>query len=91
MFLEGYGMNRRQTLSLLIEHKQELVLRFGVARLALFGSVARDAAKTGSDVDVLVDFDSPATSARYFLGRAVLSGGFVGLCGRFSYRKSLAS
>ena len=59
-------MNRTQTLSLLTEHKQVLAQRFGVARLALFGSVARDTAKAGSDVDVLVEFDGPATSARYF-------------------------
>ena len=59
-------MNSTQTLSLLTEHKQVLVQRFGVARLALFGSVVRDAAQVGSDVDVLVAFDDPATSARYF-------------------------
>ena len=59
-------MNRTQTLSLLTEHKQVLAQRFGVARLALFGSVARDTEKAGSDVDVLVAFNGPATSARYF-------------------------
>lgn len=59
-------MNRSTTLQLLSEHKKELAQRFGVVRLALFGSVARDAAKEGSDVDVLVAFDGPATSARYF-------------------------
>lgn len=59
-------MNRTQTLQLLTEHKPVLAQRFGVARLALFGSVVRDAAKEGSDVDVLVTFDGPATSARYF-------------------------
>lgn len=59
-------MNCSQTLKLLTEHKPVLVQRFGVARLALFGSVVRDAAKEGSDVDVLVVFDGPATSERYF-------------------------
>lgn len=59
-------MNRTQTLQLLTEHKPVLAQRFGVVRLALFGSVVRDAAKAGSDVDVLVAFDGPATSARYF-------------------------
>lgn len=37
-----------------------------MTHLALFGSTARDSAGTGSDVDVLVAFDGPATSARYF-------------------------
>lgn len=59
-------MNRSTTLQLLTTHKPILAQRFGVVRLALFGSVVRDAAKEGSDVDVLVAFDGPATSARYF-------------------------
>ena len=59
-------MNRSRILKLLVEHKQLLTQRFGVVRLALFGSVARDAAKAGSDVDILVAFDGPATSSRYF-------------------------
>jgi predicted nucleotidyltransferase len=37
-----------------------------VTRLALFGSTARNTATSGSDVDVLVAFDGPATSKRYF-------------------------
>ena len=43
-----------------------LTQRFGVTRLALFGSTARDSAKTNSDVDILVSFDGVATSQRYF-------------------------
>ena len=34
--------------------------------LALFGSVARNRATSKSDVDVIVSFDGPATSKRYF-------------------------
>ena len=59
-------MNRQRTLELLTESKPELQDRFGVIRLALFGSVARDTAGSGSDVDILVAFDGPATSQRYF-------------------------
>jgi uncharacterized protein len=59
-------MNRSQTLQLLTEHKSVLAQRFGISSLALFGSAVRDTAKEGSDVDVLVAFDGPATSARYF-------------------------
>ena len=40
--------------------------RFGVVDLALFGSTLRGEARADSDVDVLVRFDGPATSARYF-------------------------
>jgi len=59
-------MNREQTLVLLSQHKPVLAERFGVLRLALFGSMARGTARPDSDVDVLVAFDGPATSKRYF-------------------------
>ena len=59
-------MNRLQVIQLLTEHKGFLQSRFGVTRMALFGSTARDTARDDSDVDVLVAFDGPATSPRYF-------------------------
>lgn len=59
-------MNRQRVLKLLSRSKPELQARFGVIRLALFGSIARDTATSGSDVDILVAFDGPATSRRYF-------------------------
>ncbi|MBD9513004.1 MULTISPECIES: nucleotidyltransferase family protein [unclassified Pseudomonas] len=59
-------MDRRHTLTLLESCKPELANRFGVVRLALFGSTARDDAGPDSDVDILVSFDGPATSERYF-------------------------
>jgi len=59
-------MNRQRALELLTSSKSELQARFGVTRLALFGSTARNTATSDSDVDVLVAFDGPATSKRYF-------------------------
>ena len=59
-------MNRATVLALLTEHKPVLTQRFGVLRLALFGSMARDAARPDSDVDVLVAFDGPSTPQVYF-------------------------
>jgi hypothetical protein len=59
-------MTRAETLALLSHHKDEMRRRFGVCTLALFGSRARDQAHAGSDIDFLVEFDGPATSARYF-------------------------
>ena len=59
-------MNRTQALHLLTQHKAELARRFGVKDLALFGSTVRNSACEGSDVDILVAFDGPATSSRYF-------------------------
>lgn len=59
-------MDRSQTLHILREHRGILERRFGVTRLALFGSTVRNAAREDSDVDILVAFDGPATSQRYF-------------------------
>ena len=59
-------MNRPETLALLSQHKPEMQRRFGVRTLALFGSRAREQSHANSDIDVLVEFDGPATSARYF-------------------------
>ena len=59
-------MKRQRALGLLAHSKPELQTRFGVVRLALFGLTARDTAGIGSDVDILVAFDGPATSKRYF-------------------------
>ena len=59
-------MNRTDVLHHLAASKAELLHRYGVTRLALFGSVVRDSARADSDVDILVSFDGPATSSRYF-------------------------
>lgn len=59
-------MDRQRALSLLRKHKPELMRRFGVVDIALFGSTARGQARPDGDVDVLVAFDGPATSKRYF-------------------------
>ncbi len=59
-------IDRQKVLKILKEAKPLLAQRYGVTRLALFGSTVRDEAKPDSDVDILVDFDGPATSSRYF-------------------------
>lgn len=59
-------MKRDAVIELLEQHKAILMQRFGVRDLALFGSMARDKAHDDSDVDILVSFDGPATSKRYF-------------------------
>ena len=59
-------MNRKQILALLAERRQELAARFAVKRLGLFGSAARDELRDGSDIDLLVEFEGPATFDGYF-------------------------
>jgi uncharacterized protein len=50
--------------SRLARHRDEL-RACGVRSLALFGSAARGEAAPASDLDLLVDFDGPATFDRY--------------------------
>ena len=59
-------MNRDEVLDQLARNKPTLVARYGVDRLALFGSTVREAARADSDIDILVSLDGPATSERYF-------------------------
>jgi len=49
-------MTSQQVLQRLSENLPEIRQRFGVRELAIFGSVARDEAQPGSDLDVLVEF-----------------------------------
>ena len=49
-------MEREIALQILRQNKAEIT-SYGVKSLALFGSVARDEARPGSDVDLLVEFD----------------------------------
>ncbi|MDX2211948.1 MAG: nucleotidyltransferase family protein [Oculatellaceae cyanobacterium bins.114] len=51
-------MRKQEVLTLLVKH-QNTLKDFGVKSLMLFGSVARDEARTDSDVDLLVEFDRP--------------------------------
>lgn len=59
-------MKKQQAIELLTRSKPLLQKQFGVTRLALFGSTARDTAQPNSDIDILITFDTPATSKRYF-------------------------
>ena len=60
------SLDRGGVIEILREHRETLAERFGVTRLALFGSFARDQATDASDIDILVGFDGPATSRSYF-------------------------
>ena len=59
-------LEKSAVLRLLQQEKDLLAREYGVTELALFGSFSRDDAEAGSDVDILVKFDGPATSKRYF-------------------------
>lgn len=57
-------MRKDEALKLLTQHKPELVRRFGITDLALFGSTARDEARADSDSGVLVEFDGRSMANR---------------------------
>lgn len=57
-------MRLEEILERLRAHRKELA-GFGVKTLALFGSVVRGEARPDSDLDVLVEFEGPATFDRY--------------------------
>jgi hypothetical protein len=52
-------MRCAEIVRILRDQQHELRRRFGVRSLAIFGSLARDAATETSDVDLLVEFDRP--------------------------------
>lgn len=58
-------MNRAKVLEVLNEHRDLVRERFGAKHLALFGSAARDELRADSDIDVLVEFEGPATFDGY--------------------------
>ena len=67
-------MNREQVLSLLNQHREDIRQRFAIKHLALFGSAAWDEMHEGSDVDVLVEFEGPATFDGYMGLKSFLEG-----------------
>ena len=52
-------MTRERVFEILRDNRDRLKTDFGVASLALYGSIARDQATDASDVDLLVEFDRP--------------------------------
>lgn len=59
-------MKKQEAIEILTRLKPELIERFGINRLALFGSTVRNEATDNSDIDIVVSFDGVATSKRYF-------------------------
>lgn len=58
-------MDLNSLLKILNEHKQEIQRNFGVKSLRIFGSTVRGENKPESDIDILVEFNGPATFDEY--------------------------
>jgi predicted nucleotidyltransferase len=56
---EGQLMKRDEVLRILIEQKSDFLRHYPISSLSVFGSVARDNARSDSDVDILVEFSQP--------------------------------
>ncbi len=59
-------MGNAQIISTLRQNIDDLIGRFDVASLSVFGSVARNEQHEQSDVDILVCFRGPARFRNYF-------------------------
>ncbi|NDA62472.1 MAG: nucleotidyltransferase [Chitinophagia bacterium] len=51
--------NLNSIIEILQKHKSELVDKYGLSQLAIFGSYARSQQRQNSDVDILVEFNRP--------------------------------
>ena len=61
-------MNRQQIIAIL-KDKKNLLNSYGVRKLYLFGSSARNEANEASDIDVIVEFDPQARIGLFQLSR----------------------
>ena len=52
-------MNLEEIRALLEAHKEYLERKYGVKRIGVFGSYARNEQNAGSDVDILIEFYEP--------------------------------
>jgi len=58
-------MQHTNLLSLLTKDREENIRRFGIKKLGIFGSAARNEMHAGSDIDVLVEFQALPTFDAY--------------------------
>lgn len=56
---------KKQALDILSKNQNYIKSNFGIEKIALFGSLARDAMSSSSDIDILVNFKEP-TFDHYF-------------------------
>lgn len=67
--MEATALTRDLAIQRLIAAEPD-IRRFGVRRLALFGSVLRGDARPDSDVDLLIEFDPDQKTFDHFMGLA---------------------
>ena len=55
----GAVMNKNEVIRILRQYKKDVAGKYGITRMGLFGSVARDEATPNSDIDVFVGMSKP--------------------------------
>lgn len=61
-------MTKTEVLGYLKAHKTELKERFGVIKIGLFGSFARDEQREDSDIDLAIEIEKERKSLKNFFG-----------------------
>ncbi len=61
-------MTKIEILDYLISHKTELREKFGVIKIGLFGSFARDEQREDSDIDLAIEIEKDKKSLKNFFG-----------------------
>jgi hypothetical protein len=61
-------INTKQELFSIIKLQQQNILAFGVIKIGVFGSFARDTANEESDVDFFIEFKPESKTLKNFLG-----------------------
>jgi predicted nucleotidyltransferase len=68
-------IDKKYILEFLANHKSEMQNRFGVVRIGLFGSYARDEATEKSDIDIAVEMNSERIFRSFFALEEFLEAG----------------
>ena len=66
MSLEDVSMTRDDIITFLTHHKSEIEQRYGVTKIGLAGSYARNEATLESDIDIIVEIKSPNKFRSFF-------------------------
>jgi len=59
-------MNKNQIVEFLKSHKEDMLRKYGVKKIGLFGSYARNEATENSDIDIVVEMDAHHIFRNFF-------------------------
>ena len=80
-------MTKTTILEFLQSNKQKLAQDYGVTKIGLFGSYARDEAKEDSDIDIAVEMESNKKNIHNFFFAQKRAGSCIWQKSRYGHRK----